>query len=171
MAGLGLAMVDGIVNQSGGQIAVASHPGRGTTVTVSFPLATPVPARTTVLVVEADDAIRETIVAALPAESYTVVPAHDCEAAAETCQKLKGVVDVVVFGSVPLGAAVSVAIHRLRLIRPAVPIVLLSSIPHLVRQVVPTAPNGLALVRKTFTPAELQAAVQDVLTRSRASST
>jgi signal transduction histidine kinase len=37
--GLGLASVYGIVHQSGGSVAIESHPGGGTTVVVSLPLA------------------------------------------------------------------------------------------------------------------------------------
>ena len=36
--GLGLAIVRGVVERHGGQIAIASAPGRGTTVEVSLPL-------------------------------------------------------------------------------------------------------------------------------------
>jgi signal transduction histidine kinase len=37
--GLGLSAVYGIVKQNGGDIELTSRPGRGTTVTLTFPLA------------------------------------------------------------------------------------------------------------------------------------
>ncbi|MFC3228577.1 PAS domain-containing sensor histidine kinase [Marinibaculum pumilum] len=46
-AGLGLAIVAGIVEQHGGRLAIDSHPGRGTSVTVTFPAARLVPAQAT----------------------------------------------------------------------------------------------------------------------------
>ena len=71
-------MVHGFVRQSGGQIAIDSAPGRGTTVTVRLPCARaseerralealgPVPGgRETLLVVEDDEAVRASTLAAL----------------------------------------------------------------------------------------------------------
>ena len=86
--GLGLAVVDGIVKQSGGRIDVFSVPGVGTTFHVYLPAAREhdVAAATqpdgraprgheTVLLVEDEPAVREMTQAALQRHGYTVLPA------------------------------------------------------------------------------------------------
>lgn len=70
-SGLGLAMVDGFVDQSGGQLTIDSAPGAGTTVTIAIPLdhdalvaeesaeaPAPEPVSTRVLLVEDEHAVR-----------------------------------------------------------------------------------------------------------------
>lgn len=87
--GLGLATVYGIVQQSGGDIRVDSAPGQGTTFTMVFPRANgPVtnelpavasrqaPAvEATVLVVDDDHAVRQSVVRALSAAGLRVLSA------------------------------------------------------------------------------------------------
>jgi len=89
--GLGLSMVYGFVQQSGGDIHVASTPGEGTTFTVLLPVVPPevepvaapaeleeVAARpVTVLVVDDEDPVREFIVESLHHLGFTVLDAAD----------------------------------------------------------------------------------------------
>jgi len=94
--GLGLSQVYGFVKQSGGDIAVESTPGAGTTVRLYFPHVEYVaaakvhsgfndkPARTgseTVLVVEDDELVREMTVATLTELGYRVLAAENGAAA------------------------------------------------------------------------------------------
>jgi two-component system cell cycle sensor histidine kinase/response regulator CckA len=89
--GLGLATSFGIVAQAGGRIEVDSRVGTGTTMRVLLPLSsppapapraapTPTPARTggaTVLLVEDDEAVRDTVARMLRASGYAVLKAGD----------------------------------------------------------------------------------------------
>jgi two-component system cell cycle sensor histidine kinase/response regulator CckA len=93
--GLGLAMVYGVVKQSGGFISVDSQPGRGTAFEIHFPAAegrlpatqpTPVhkPAATgseTILLVEDEDAVRTVVSTVLQQAGYTVLEASGGRAA------------------------------------------------------------------------------------------
>ena len=92
--GLGLSMVYGFVRQTGGHVMLDSAPGTGTTVTVYLPRsdqpATPWvdpetgPVRgghETVLVVEDDAAVRESVVETVRSLGYRVVQAADAQSA------------------------------------------------------------------------------------------
>lgn len=92
--GLGLSMVFGFVKQSGGHIKVYSEPGQGTTVKIYLPRSTraedmpaevetgPVVGGTeTILVVEDDEAVRETVVSTLDGLGYHVLKAPDAQSA------------------------------------------------------------------------------------------
>jgi two-component system, cell cycle sensor histidine kinase and response regulator CckA len=84
--GLGLATVYGIVKQSGGHVSCYSEPGKGTTFTLYFPLASegisvaappvesPAPGRgETILLVEDDESVRRFTETALSGKGYTVI--------------------------------------------------------------------------------------------------
>ncbi|HEU4850816.1 MAG TPA: response regulator [Telluria sp.] len=92
--GLGLSMVYGFVKQSGGHLQIDSAVGRGTTVRMYFPRSceaeTEVPAPApgpiqggteTILVVEDDKAVQETVVATLAGLGYRVIKADNGESA------------------------------------------------------------------------------------------
>ena len=92
--GLGLSMVYGFVKQSGGHIKIYSEPGDGTTVRMYLPRSTdpetvprpkkvgaPVGGSETILVVEDDEDVRDTVVAMLSDLGYKVVKAKDADSA------------------------------------------------------------------------------------------
>lgn len=93
-SGLGLSMVYGFVKQSGGHVKICSEVGEGTTIKLYLPRALqsedvevavdsgPISGDTeTVLVVEDDDAVRETVVALLSDLGYRVLKSVDASSA------------------------------------------------------------------------------------------
>jgi PAS domain S-box-containing protein len=92
--GLGLSMIYGFVMQSGGHLRVTTEPQRGTTIRLYLPRSTeiepeatagaeaaPAHGSGTVLVVEDDEAVRDTTVALLEELGYRVVHAADADSA------------------------------------------------------------------------------------------
>lgn len=92
--GLGLSMVYGFVKQSGGHVKIYSEAGHGTTIRLYLPRSTqvedmPVESETgpvsggseTILVVEDDEAVRDTVIALLGELGYRVLKAHDAQSA------------------------------------------------------------------------------------------
>ncbi|AKS09634.1 ATP-binding protein [Pseudomonas trivialis] len=97
--GLGLSMVFGFVRQSGGHVDVWSEEGRGTVVQMYFPrslgeecedaCAEPLPhahGHETILVVEDNEDVRETVVELLEQAGYTVLTAEDGDRAMKMLQ-------------------------------------------------------------------------------------
>lgn len=93
-SGLGLSMAYGFVRQSGGHIQLCSEVGKGTTVRVYLPRSTATPVDTelskaggvrhgneTILVVEDDQRVRETVVELLCGLGYVVREANNAEQA------------------------------------------------------------------------------------------
>lgn len=104
--GLGLAVVHGIVTQSGGAIEVSSEEGEGTTFEILLPMTHAPAVRTdrglathgteTVLVVEDDEAIRRLAVRILSNKGFKVLTAEDGRAALALLGSTAETIDVVV---------------------------------------------------------------------------
>jgi len=112
--GLGLSTVFGIVKQTGGYIFPESEPGQGTTFKIYLPVhqveaseqakgaeepeeaPRDLTGAGTVLLVEDEDAVRMFAARALKSKGYTVLEAHDGEAALELFNQHGGNIDILV---------------------------------------------------------------------------
>jgi CheY-like chemotaxis protein len=105
--GLGLAVVHGVVKQSGGHVEVYSEVGTGTTFKIYLPAedqaSPPGPAGTvttrgseTVLVVEDEDVVRMLALLSLEAQGYSVLAAADGEDALRLVQDRNPAIDILV---------------------------------------------------------------------------
>jgi two-component system cell cycle sensor histidine kinase/response regulator CckA len=107
-SGLGLAVVHGIVEQSGARIELESEVGSGTTFTIHFPaVEDPVPARPPatseslagsglILLVEDEDGVRKLARMILEHNGYTVIEAASGEEALRLLEQLSGPLDLLV---------------------------------------------------------------------------
>jgi PAS domain S-box-containing protein len=107
--GLGLSMVYGFAQQSGGHAKIYSEPGHGTTVRLYLPRAQgetaeaarrpEAPERAvgneTILVVEDDDMVRQTVVVQLGSLGYRVIDAADGPQALAKLAQIEGPVDLL----------------------------------------------------------------------------
>jgi two-component system, cell cycle sensor histidine kinase and response regulator CckA len=106
--GLGLAVVYGIVQQSGGMIDVSSEPGTGTVFTIYLPTVSDSPAvrpetgrsldlagTETILLVEDEDAVRRVATRVLERKGYQVFGAADGREALELLEGHKGSFDLL----------------------------------------------------------------------------
>jgi PAS domain S-box-containing protein len=136
--GLGLAMVHGFVQQSHGRLELDSHPGKGTTVTMIFPIADNAvghgdadkPAspgnadagKPSVLAVEDNDDVRELAVQVLEMEGYAVHPAGSGEQAMELLRQGAAVDLLFTDVIMPGGMNRLELVEQARALRPGLPV-------------------------------------------------
>jgi signal transduction histidine kinase/CheY-like chemotaxis protein/HAMP domain-containing protein len=170
-SGLGLSIVYGFVNQSGGDIAVDSRPGGGTRIVLSLPIAPTqaaqepasllpediVPAQT-VLLVEDDADVQSAVADVLRSMGHTVTIAHD---AAEALGLLSDAVSVVL-SDVDLGGEVNGAQLALEVAsrRPQVPCILMSGLPYEVLSSRFQLREPALLLAKPFSARQLEASLR-----------
>jgi two-component system cell cycle sensor histidine kinase/response regulator CckA len=163
--GLGLSTVYGIVKQNGGDIAVASQAGRGSTFTIYLPAVdgdaeeprAPEPAPVfhgseTILVVEDEPGVRRMAGELLRRQGYTVLEASDGPAALDLAQRYGGPIDVVLTDLIMPQMSGQELARRLTALRPAIRKVFLSGYADdfLAQRGISGA--GGIFVQKPFTP-------------------
>src|SRR5215472_6580017 len=175
--GLGLAMVYGVVKQSGGSIWVHSELGMGTTFEIYLPRAqgiSEVPAvrksqttlqrgSETVLVVEDDPGVRELVTAMLASKGYTVLAAERPDDVESICQKHSGNIQLLLTDMILPGASGREIAKRVGMLRPGIKVLYMSGYTDdaLVRD------HGLdesfAFLQKPFSQGSVAAKVREVL--------
>ena len=171
--GLGLAMVHGFVEQSGGHIDVQSEQGRGTTFTIRLPCTASSPAVTervepddgrsgseTVLVVEDEEVVRRLTRRILLERGYVVLDASGGDEALSLARNYPASIDLLVTDLVMPGMTGSEVAGALTRERPDLRVLLMSGYSD--------APvdHGAHFLQKPFGPKELARKVREVLDRS-----
>ena len=175
--GLGLAMVYGIVKQSGGYVVVKSAPEKGTRFQIWLPRvktgvveaerpvppAAPSRGSETVLVVEDDEAVCNVVRRILELQGYTVHTARNGAAALRLARELKGRVDLVMTDVILPEMSGPAVVERLVAEWPRARVLFMSG--YAAEEVVKRGllKPGTALLRKPFTLEELARTVRGVL--------
>ena len=176
--GLGLAVVFGVVQQSGGNIWVYSEPGKGTTFKIYFPSAgnraaaveQGPPARRsagseTILVVEDEEGVRHLIRTSLERAGYTVLEARDGTDALRLYESRAGAIDLILTDVVMPQMSGKELASRFVATRPDVRFLFMSG--YTANAIVQhgVLDPAMAYLAKPFTPATLTAKIRETLDR------
>lgn len=178
--GLGMSMVYGTVEQSGGSIKVNSEPGRGTSVAISLPLVeelTPVstgdvagkiPAANfscaeTVLVVDDEDAVRRITREFLKIKGYSVLEARAAKEAISIAEHHSGPIHIVLTDVVMPGVKGAELAEQIIALRPDVKVLFMSAYTEDAVLNLGILAPGTNFIEKPFGPDELAYKVQTIL--------
>jgi PAS domain S-box-containing protein len=138
--GLGLAMVYGIIKQSGGYIVVDSTAGKGTTVKLYFPptkeearpltsedlSSAPAAGKETVLVVEDQEEVRNLVEEILSMQGYTVLKAPNGDEALRLGRTVKKPIHLLLTDMVMPGMSGKELAERMQKMSPGMKVILMS---------------------------------------------
>jgi PAS domain S-box-containing protein len=180
--GLGLSTCYGIARQAGGSIEVENTDEHGTTFCVRVPRSSgderhesgerPTVqghrGEETVLLIEDDADVRRVVERGLGRYGYRVIVASGGEQALQLLREGAAAVDVLVSDVVmPEINGIRVA-REARLLRPELPIILVSGYPDGIREAEALEGPAQSFLRKPFEPATLSAVIREMLDRSAA---
>ena len=179
--GLGLSTVYGIIDQSGGSIAVSSKPGEGTTIQIFLPrveeniqpverveeLPRASQGEETILVVEDDDAVRRMTREFLLIKGYTVKEARSGVEAIEFLGNNKEPIDLVLTDVIMPGMKGRELGGRLAAMRTGIKILYMSAHTEDTVMDLDMLVPGTAFIEKPFSPEELASKVREVLVASK----
>lgn len=178
--GLGLSMVYGFTRQSGGQVAIESHVGKGTRVELYLPAgsqadlaqpvrdATPLRAgRETILVVEDEAEVRGIALAFLRSLGYTTYDASDAEKALVLLRQHDDI--ELLFSDIVLGSGMTGfdLIREARVLRPGLPVLLTSGYERAAETGEPSGSSEFEILRKPYRREQLAAALRKTLDADR----
>ena len=175
--GLGLSTVYGIVEQSGGHIAVESAPGRGATFTIYLPRHTGPGAATagqpdrrglpigteTLLLVEDEAAVRSSARRLLERHGYTVVEARHGADALRIVEAGERQIDLVITDIVMPEMGGRELVERLRARHPAIKVLFMSGYSERAVTADGVMPSGTGFVEKPFTVEQLMRRTREIL--------
>lgn len=174
-SGLGLASAYGIIKNHGGAIYVSSEKGEGTTFTIYLPAsgkepvaektapASPRKGSETILFVDDQETVLETVSQMLKALGHGVLMAKDGQEAIDIYRRRKENIDLVILDMIMPGLSGSVVYDRLKELNPRVRVILSSgySLDSQASQILERGCNGF--IQKPFGVETLSNKIREVL--------